>query len=1026
MIKNMSILPKPDGWIVAVLLLLFMAAPAFAWQQSSPVSGTVKSADGSPLAGASVVIKGNSQLGTTTDEEGQFTLNVPQEAILQVSMTGYKMQEIKVGNQLSLTIVLQPGSTDLDDVVVIGYSTTKKVNLTGAVTAISGKEMARRQVGQTSMALQGVAPGVTITQGSGQPGQDGGSIRIRGIGTLNNSEPLVLVDGVVMSIDHIDASTIESISVLKDAASASIYGSRAANGVILITTKRGTRGKFLVSYDAYVGKQSTTDMPDMVNGLDHMRLINEAHINVGRTQLFSDTYINDYIANKSTNPDLYPDTDWRKEVMNGSGIQTNHAVSVSGGTDKIQFFGTAGMLHQEGLIKNVDFKRFFVRLNTNVQISSKLRGSFDVYIREQHRSAAPQFPGATGAALNASGTALIWGLINKLPATQAAVYSNGLYGEGQNGVNPVAIMNNGGWWKNKSMPIAGNFALEYKPLRSLTAKLAYAPTYTPSRTRSFVNTVKTYDPDGVLRFTLPALNTYDESMSEDRFDQLDANLTFNKSYGEHTITALGGYQYTNAQFSDFGAFRDNFLFPEYTVLNAGSSGNMRNNGSATDWSLISYFGRLNYSFANKYLFEANIRRDGSSRFAKGNKWGSFPSFSVGWRISQEAFMENISWIDELKLRASWGKLGNQQIGSNYPFAPTVSLDPRYISNDQIQNGAAILSLANTGISWETTAMSNIGLDARISKKFSVSFDYYQKKTTGILLQLSIPRTMGVDAPYQNAGIVENKGWDLQIDYSNRDNAFSYGATVALSDVRNKVVDLRGIQQTGTIVNREGYPMNSLFLLRSQGLLSSDDFDGSGNYLHANQTFGVVKPGDIRYEDIDKNNVVNNNDRAILGSTIPRYTYSLRLFAEYKGIDFSAFIQGVGKVDGYLTGSAITPFAAGGTAYEFQKNRWSPENPNPNAVFPRFAFGEVNNTQNSSYWMRSAAYLRMKNLQLGYSLPQAWLSGAKIQSLRIYASGENLFTIDDFWPGWDPEIPAGSAGAYYPQVKMFNLGLNVKF
>ncbi len=1026
MISTFSSLFKPDRLILLVVLLVMFVAPALA-RQSVTVTGTVTAADGTPLSGASVVVKGNNQAGTTTDEQGAFRITATADATLVISIIGYETQEVALRGRQTLQLTLQPNAADLEDVVVVGYSTTKKVNLTGAVSSVSGKEMAKRQVGSTSIALQGVAPGVTITQSSGQPGVDGGSIRVRGIGTLNNSEPLVLVDGVVMSIDHIDVSTIESVSVLKDAASASIYGSRAANGVILITTKRGSRGKFSVAYDAYVGKQSTTDMPVMVNGLDHMVLINEAHTNVGRAPLFSDSYINDYKANQASNPDLYPNTDWRKEVLNGSGLQTNHAVSLSGGTDKIQFFGTAGMLSQDGLIKNVDFKRFFVRLNTNVQITDKLRGSFDIYIREQRRSAAPQFPGGTGAALGSTtGTPLIWGLVNKLPATWASRYTNGLYGEGQNGVNPVAIMNDGGWWKSKSTPLAGNFAFEYKPTSFLTAKVAYAPTYTPSHVRSFVNTVRTYDPNGTLRFTLPALNTYDESMSQDRFDQVDANLTFYKNYGKHSVTALGGYQYTNAYYSDFGAFRDNFLFPEYMVLSAGSSANMRNSGSATDWSLISYFGRINYSFDSKYLFEANIRHDGSSRFAKGNKWGSFPSFSAGWRISQENFMAGINWLNELKLRASWGKLGNQQIGDNYPFAPTVSLDPRYISNDLIQNGAAILSLANTAISWETTAMANIGVDARILRNLSVSFDYYNKRTTGILLQLSIPRTMGVSAPYQNAGVVENKGWDLQIDYSNQDKAFKYGATLALSDVKNKVVDLKGIQQTGTIVNREGYPMNSLFLLRSQGLLSAADFDGSGTYLHPTQTFGVVKPGDIRYEDTDKSGSVNNNDRTVLGSTIPRYTYSLRLFAEYKGFDFSAFLQGVGKVDGYLTGSAISPFIGGGTAYEFQKNRWTLDNPNPNAVFPRFAFGETNNTQNSDFWMKSAAYLRMKNLQFGYTLPRTVVSKVKIQSLRVYVSGENLFTVDNFWPGWDPEISAASNGSYYPQVKVFNVGLNVKF
>lgn len=1025
MIKKVFFIPEKMVLVVVFIVTLVLPALAF---QATTVTGTVVNNEGTPLAGVSVILKGaNASGGTTTDESGVFKLAASENAVLIVSMVGYETQEVTVRGRTAIRITMQSKAVDLDDVVVVGYSTVKKVNLTGAVSSISGAEMAKRQVGQTSMALQGVAPGVTITQSSGQPGVDGGTIRVRGIGTLNNSAPLVLVDGVVMSIDHIDASTIETISVLKDAASASIYGSRAANGVILITTKRGSKGKFSVSYDAYVGKQSTTDMPKMVNGLDHMVMINEAHTNVGRSPLFTDTYINSYKANKATNPDLYPDTDWREEVLNGSGIQTNHAVSLSGGTDKIQFFGTAGMLSHEGLIKNVDFKRFFIRLNTNVQITDKLRGSFDIYIREQKRSAAPQFPGATGASLpGATGTGLIWGLVNKLPATWASVYTNGLYGEGQNGVNPVAIMNDGGWWKSKSIPLAGNFAFEYKPVSFLTAKVAYAPTYTPSHVRSFVNTVKTYDANGVLRFTLPALNTFDESMSQERFDQVDANLTFHKNYGNHSVTALGGYQYTNAAYSEFGAFRDNFLFPEYAVLSSGSSANMRNSGSATDWSLISYFGRINYSFNNKYLFEANMRHDGSSRFAKGNKWGSFPSFSAGWRISEENFMQNVSWLNELKLRASWGKLGNQQIGEDYPFAPTVSLEPRYISNDLIQDGAAILSLANTDISWETTTMSNIGIDARIFKKLSVSFDYYNKRTTGILLQLSIPRTMGVSAPYQNAGVVDNKGWDLQIDYSNQDNAFKYGATLSLSDVKNKVVDIKGIQQTGTLVNREGYPMNSLFLLRSQGLLGAADFDATGKYLHPTQTFSVVKPGDIRYEDVDNNGSVNNNDRLVLGNTIPRYTYSLRLFAEYKGLDFTAFLQGVGMVDGYLTGSAITPFLSGGTAYEFQKSRWTLENPDPNAVFPRFAFGENNNSQNSDYWMKSAAYLRMKNLQLGYSLPKRLLTNIKIQSLRVYVSGENLFTLDNFWPGWDPEISPASAGAYYPQVKVLNVGLNVKF
>ena len=1020
-------IPAAYHAVCMIGIVLLLVTPRVFAQQQITVTGAVKDVQGVPLGGVSIVEKTNPQSGTTSDSSGFFRLQAAPRSELVFTLVGYATQTVALNGRELINIDLQPLAGELDDVVVVGYSTTKKANLTGAVSAISGNELATRQVGQTSMALQGIAPGVTITQSNGQPGTDGGSIRIRGVGTLNNSEPLILVDGIVMSLDNVDVSTIESISVLKDAASASIYGSRAANGVILVTTKRGKSGRFAVTYDGYVGKQSTTDLPKMVNGFDHMILINEAHTNVGRSPLFSDDYINGYTTDRNTNPDLYPDTDWRKEVLKGSGVQSNNVVSVSGGSDRIQFFGTFGALNQEGLMENVNFKRFFVRLNTNVVITSKLKGSFDLYIRDNTRNSVADFPGDIGAAIPATGMNLMWGLINKLPATQAAVYSNGLLAEGQNGVNPVAILREGGFWQEKSRPISANFSLEYKPVRSITARVAYAPTYSQPHVTSFTRALKTYDPNGTLRFTVPGVNTLSEAAREEKLDQVDANVTFSKNYSKHAVTALGGYQFINASYSGFDAFRDNFLFPDYPVLSAGSSSNMRNGGYATAWSLISYFGRLNYSFSNKYLLEANIRHDGSSRFAKGNKWGTFPSFSAGWRISQEEFMQNTgAWLKELKVRGSWGKLGNQQIGSDYPFAPTVSLGPRYISNDVVQNGAAILNLANTDISWETTTMTNIGLDARITNKVSLSFDYYNKRTDGILLQLSIPRTMGVDAPFQNAGVVENKGWDFQIDYNNSDRAFTYGATFSLSDVKNKVVDLKGIQQTGTVVNREGYPINSLFLLRSQGLLSAADFGQSGDYIHPTQQFGVVKPGDIRYADINNDGVVNNNDRSVLGSTIPRYTYSLRLSAGFKNFDFIAFLQGVGKVDGYLAGSAITPFLAGGTAYEYQKNRWTLDNPDPNAIFPRFAFGEANNSQNADYWMKSAAYLRVKNIQLGYTIPKKMVEGLKIQGIRFYVSGENLFTLDGFWPGWDPEISPVSIGAYYPQVKTFNFGLNVKF
>ena len=986
------------------------------------ITGTIKDSSGRPLVGVNVMVK-HSNIGAKTDNNGAFHITVPDKrSVLIFSYLSFKTEERLVGNNSVFDIVLTPEYSGLNQVVVVGFGTKKKVDLTGAISTISGEEIENRQVGQTSMALQGIAPGVTITQGTGQPGVDGGTIRIRGVGTLNNPDPLVLVDGIEMSINSIDVSSVQSISVLKDAAAASIYGSRAANGVILVTTKRGGKG-ISVSYNSYLGVQRATNIPRKVNAVDHMTLLNEAYTNIGLSPVYTTDFINQYPANHITDPDNYPDEDWEKAILNGNGLQTNHFLSLSGGTDRFKFYGAFGFLSQNGLVKPVNYKRTFFRLNTDVEISKKLSGSFDVFIINSNRGSVSQYNSVSS---NGSGIGLIWGMMNKLPAVQPIRNSSGTWAVGQNGENPVAILKDGGFYQETSTPIEGNFSLKYKPFDFLTAQVAYSPNFSQPQTKSFVNVINTYNPNGTIAFSLPGANYLNETVAKIQSDQAQATLNFSKDYGRHALSLLGGFQYVNYSNSGFGAFRDGFLFPEYTVLSAGSVSNMQNSGTATAWSLVSYFGRLNYNYDDKYLFEANIRYDGSSRFSEGHKWGTFPSFSAGWRISQENFMESVRGvINNLKIRASWGRLGNQNIGSDYPFASTVTLGTNYISNGVAQNGAAITTAANPDISWESTEMSNIGADITIQKNLSVSFDYYYKKTTGILLQLNIPQTMGLTAPYQNAGVVENKGWDLQVDYTNHVGKFRYGITATLSDVKNKVLDLKGIQQNGLIVNHEGYPINSLFLYHSQGLISEKDMNGSGNYAGPTQ-FGSVKPGDIKYQDYNNDGIINSNDQQVLGSTIPRYTYSVNLSLGYQNIDVSALFQGVARVDGYLSSNAIMPFFSGGTAFEEMKDRWTTANPNPDAKFPRLAFGQSNNTQNSSFWEKSAAYLRIKNLQVGYTLPASILNRFKIKKIRIYLSGENLFTLTKFWTGWDPEIPAGSNGFYYPQVKTYNAGLNVNF
>jgi TonB-linked SusC/RagA family outer membrane protein len=998
------------------------AGDAAVYFRQDPVTGRVTDSTGASVAGVTVFVKSDKSLGTTTDAGGRYSLDVSPGAVLVFSALGYEPVERTVAGA-RLDVTLRTSVSALNQLVVVGYGTEKKVDLTGSVATIAGDEIARRQVGQTSMALQGLVPGVTVTQPNGQPGIDGGVIRIRGIGTLNDADPLVLVDGVEMSMNTIDPSAIASISVLKDAAAAAIYGSKAANGVILITTKRGAAGKLSVSYSGYVGFQTPTNLPKMVNGLDHITMLNEAYTNAGSSPLYSDDYIQQYKAHTGT--DQYPNQDWQKAVLNGSGVQTGHTVNLSGGSDRFRLFTSLGYLHQEGILKPISYERYSVRINSDLELSKKLSASLDLYIYNQTRNDVSQFPGANGAAISATGSGLIFGLMNKLPAVQAARYTNGDYGPGQNGVNPVAILDEGGFYQQTSTPVQGNFSLQYKPWEFLSARVSYSPSFSSPQSKSFVNAIQTYYDDGSRAFLVPAKNYLTQTADKDRSDQFNGTVTFSRQYGPHAVAAMGGFQYENVSSGWFNATRDGFLFPQYTVMSAGSSDNMQNDGSATASSLLSYFGRLNYNYKEKYLFEANLRYDGSSRFYSGHKWGLFPSFSAGWRLSAEDFMASLaSKVENLKLRASWGRLGNQNIGSDYPFSSTVSLGVNYISDGSVQNGAALTALANQNISWESAEMTDVGLDFTLWKHLSGSFDYYVKKTNGILLRLNIPQTMGLTAPYQNAGVVQNKGWDLQLDYRNVLGKLRYGLTVSLSDVHNKVVDLHGIENNGTVVNHEGYPMNSLYLYHATGLISQDQME-NGKYSGATQ-FGNVQPGDIAYEDYDGNGVINNSDKRILGSTIPRYTYSANLTLGYGNFDLGLLVQGVGKVDGYLSGSAIIPFAAGGTAYQYQKNRWTTEDPNPDAVFPRLAFGQTNNSQPSDFWLRSAAYLRVKNLQVGYSLPKTLTGKANIQNVRIYISADNLFTADDFWPGWDPEISANSNGAYYPQVKTYNVGLNLNF
>jgi len=651
-----------------------------------------------------------------------------------------------------------------------------------------------------------------------------------------------------------------------------------------------------------------------------------------------------------------------------------------------------------------------MRFNTDISLTDKLTASMDIFLRRTLQNQP------------SSGTGYVFHWMRRIPANEVGILSNGRYGEGWNGDHPLARAKDGGLNTTESLDAVLNFRLDYKFTDWLSAEVMYAPKFWNPHEKTFSNITQTYARDGVTpTHFVPQRNSLTERFDRQMYNNIRAIVTVDKTINEvHTIGFTGGFQQEDQLDNWISARREVFPLPQYQQINAGNRANELTGGSASHWALRSLFGRLTYNYGDKYLFEANVRRDGSSRFAEGNKFGIFPSFSAGWRISEESFMKDVTIIDQLKLRASWGQLGNQNIGL-YPFAAFIAIGGAaqdYVFNNAHSPGAALNAMANPDIKWETSESTDVGLEFNLWGKLDVSMDYYYRLTKDILLPLNIPLTLGLDAPFQNAGTVENKGYELMVNYRNRVGEVNYGVMLNYSDVKNNIVDMRGIENTGRTVNREGSPIGSFFGYVAEGLFQSQE--EVDNYA---TQFGNVGPGDIKYRDINEDGVINDRDQTVIGSPIPRHTFGARFNADFKGFDFSMFLQGVGKADGYLYGQGIMPFFLGGTVQEQHKDRWTPGN--PDASYPRLAWNQTNNEQTSSFWMKNAAYLRLQNLQIGYTFPQVVLETIKIQNLRVYLSGRNLLTFDNFYEGYDPEAPV-SDGGWYPQMTVYTMGLNVNF
>lgn len=1000
------------------------------------LTGNVTGGDGVPLSGVTVG-QSQSQASTRTDTEGYFEITVNElPVVLHFSAVGFEERTVNVRSRSPVKVILISSNESLDEVVVVGYGTQKKVNLTGSVVSVRGEELVKRPVVSTTLALQGIAPGVTVSSTSGQPGSEGESIRIRGVGTLNNNDPLVLVDGVVSQLNAVNANDIESISILKDAASSSIYGSRAANGVILITTKRAKVGTMSINLGGNIGLQSLTDRPKMLGAIDYLELYDMAvsndtrNFNTGASggRTYGPDFINNYREMMEIDPYLFPNTDWADVVLDNYAFQQQYNMSMSGGTEKLRTLASLNAQDQNGLYPGTNVTRYHIRLNSDYQISNKFSAGLDISARQS------DVKERTGMAMTS---------VFRTPPIFAYKTPDGKPAHNPLNANPWATSQwdgDQGYSNSKYHSVFANMKLMYTPVDYLKFDVAYVPKFDFSSSKTFNNMIDYYNMDEEVVYTSPQRRSVRLTKTYQPNHDVRALVHFNKSFGNHNVSALGGFQQITNYYENLYAQRVGSEFG-YDQLSAFPLLDEEGGGGANEWALQSWFGRVNYDFAGKYLLEANLRYDGSSRFYTGYKWGVFPSFSAGWRFSEENFMKGTDWLSNAKVRFSWGQLGNQEGVGNYAFSSDINLQVPVIFNGMVAEGYAATNYAIRDISWETTTMTDVGLDLGLwNDKVELVFDYYVKNTRDILMNLPIPGIMGYDNnPRQNAGHVENKGWDLSLAYNDRGGDFSYRVLAAVSDVKNNIVDMNGVlnNYSGVLTNREGYAIGSVFGLVYDGMFAS--FEDAKT--HTVTQFGNLQGGDLRYVDqltVDTDGdgildagdgLINEADYTVIGSTIPRYTYSLDLSAQYKGFDLGLFFQGVGKRDGYLSQYFAWAFNNAGSVQQWQKDgMW--EEGQSHANYPRMFVASTNNIRPSSYWKENAAYLRLKNVQLGYTLPKTSLTSLPIQDVRLYVSCHNVFTFKHMRPGYDPEmVISGTGGDQSSRIglmRTFSFGFNVNF
>lgn len=979
------------------------------------LTGTVVDDQGEPLIGARISLVENTSKGTMTDIDGAFRLpGVQLGQTAEVAFVGYKTQRIKLQSKDALHITLLPDDELLDEVVVVGYGTQKKVNLTGSVASLDTKQLQSRPIQNISNGLQGMLPGVTISSTNGAPGRDGGNIRIRGVGTLNTASPYILIDGVESdNLNSLDPNDIESLSVLKDAASAAIYGSKAANGVILITTKRGKTGAPKITYSGYAGIQRPTNMIERMSSFDYARLYNEALAAEGKAERFTQQELQKF--KDGTDPN-YPNTNWY-DLAYQTGMQHTHNVTMSGGTESVKYMGSIGYMGQKGILPNAGRDKFNGRTNLDLTFSPKLTARLGLsYINDRYTDASSAYAGGSSDQIIRQLNIVAPWIPNKL--------ADGTYGTVSDG-NPIAWLESGMCTMNNTQNFAGNLSFDYSFLENLKLTLTGAYINNTNHYKYFQKFIQ-YNPGKATD-----LNKLQENYSSWYRGTLDALLNYDLTLSGHTLRAMAGWHAETYNYQILSGERKSFPNNDLTDMDAGDTGTMKNGGYTRELNMLSYFGRLNYDYLGRYLFEANFRADASSRFAKEHRWGYFPSFSLAWRLSEESFMEECrTWLSDLKIRGSWGMLGNQAAFDDYyPALNTYEVGASYPFGGSLSTGYYQGNFKLNTISWEKSTTWGLGLDfALLNNRISGSLDYYDRNTTGIIMDVSVPREFALGAYKDNVGAMYNRGVELSLAYRDSWGDWTFGANANFAYNKNRITDLGGVEHINN-VNRVGYAVDSYYLYEADGFFNSQEEADQFTAKYDNPFKKKFMAGDIRYADTNNDGKLDADDRIMTQGTNPVYTFAFGLNGGWRGIDLSLFFNGAAKVARLFDAHEVMGAFTGDNSHPstIWLDAWRPDN--HDASMPRI-FTDTNSPSSnrvvgSTFWLQDTSYLRLKNLQLGYTIDSKSLSLAGINSLRVYYSAENLFTIDRMKINVDPEATSQRLSSY-PLLQTHSLGVNITF